>query len=155
MSTQITPDVRSLADTFKEGISDVATGSAKSAEGLYETTLPDGLTKEIYLSFASHNTNVAAASMLALGEMATNAMAADKALEKVTLDLPTFGKDKFSLSFERSKEVVIPSQDGVTGTKTTFGRAQVSFDQYGLGKRGQVQAVKSLLADKAKEALGY
>ncbi len=122
----------------------------------YENNLPDGLTKEGYLKFAEHNSNVAAATMRTLGLVSITDMKADKALEKATLDVPTFGKDKFSATFQRSNEVVVPSPDGGTaGTKTVFGRAGISFDQYGLGRRGQVAVVKNFLSAKAEAELGY
>lgn len=155
MSTTINAEVRLLADTFKDGITLGEKGVATAAADLYEKTLPEGMTKEGYLKFQAHHVNVAAATMLALGEISTEAMKLDKTLDRTSVTIPTFGKDSFNATFQRSKEVVVPNQDGPAGTKTVYGSAQVSYDQHGLGKRGQVAAVRNFLAENTKSALGY
>lgn len=122
----------------------------------YAENLPEGLTKEGYLKFSEHHANCAAATMRTNGIVTIEDMKADKSLEKSTLDVPTFGKDRFSATFQRSNEVVVPSPDGGTaGTKTVWGRSGISFDQYGLGRRGQVAVVKNFLSAKAEAELGY
>jgi hypothetical protein len=127
------------------------------AEGTYEkaiTALVPDAPMELHERIQAANMTIMAAGMHAVGVKGIEAMEKDPSLNKVTCELPTIGKDTFNFSFERSRQVraSAPGEKDTT-MKTKFGIATLGVDIYGAGSRGEVQAVKTFLSDKAADAL--
>lgn len=121
---------------------------------VWRDNLPEGLTPEMWNQFGTYNSTFAAAGSLALGDAALPQFKQNADLTRASMTVPLEGKDAFHFTVDRSKERPIPSQDGVAGVKTVYGVAQVSLDVYGLGRRGQVAAVRNHLAELYEKELG-
>lgn len=152
--SEIKKEVLDLSKKIGDGLSLGEKGIIAPAEGLYETLLPEGLSMDTLERVQAHNTEVLAATMHAVGKIAIPAMQKDDTLNKVTLELPTVGKDTFSFAFDRSRQV----RDGApgdkdAGMKTKYGISTIAVDIYGAGNRGDVGAVKSFLSQDAADAL--
>lgn len=143
--------VRELADTIAKEIKiDKATGVATVGEDLYTRTLPEGIDADVITKIQEHNTAFAAAGLLALGEAAIPVMKKNKELAGAELSVPTVGKDSFSFTFDRSRQV----PDGNGGTKESFGTSGVKFNMYGAGSRGEGKKVKAELSEQALASFG-
>lgn len=125
-----------------------------ASDGLYESLLPEGISMDTLERVQAHNTEVLAATAHAVGMIGIEAMKKDESLNKVTLELPTVGKDTFNFAFERSRQVRASAPgEKDTAMKTKYGISTIGVDYYGAGPRGEVQAVKTFLSDTAAEAL--
>lgn len=149
---EIKAEIVQLADKIKKEITiDGSTGVATVPKELYANTLPDGLTVDTIKQLQDHNSQFAAASYMALGEASIPVMKKHKDLDRSTLDIPTVGKDHFSLTFDRSGEVRAP---GGGDPKTVYGTGRVAFNMYGTKNRGELSKVRDMLSEKAAAALG-
>ncbi len=154
--SELKQEVLDLSQTIAKGLTlDTKNNTVTAAEGLYESILPEGITMDYLERVQAHNTDVIAATQLAVGRIAIPAMHKHADLNKVTLSLPTVGKDTFDFAFDRSRQV----RDGAptdkdAGMKTKYGASTVSVDIYGAGSRGSLAAVKALLSVEATETLG-
>jgi hypothetical protein len=127
-------------------------GVFTTPEGFYETTLPEGVTKEAYIALQEHNGNLAAAGTLALGRKSIPVMQSNVEIGQTSLSVPTFNRDRFDFSFTKERPVPVKNADGVQGTKTSWGSSSVSFEQYNLGKRGAMAQVKAMLSEQTADA---
>lgn len=150
----IKTDTQDFADKIAKEIKIDKAGTATITEGVYVANLPEGITEETITAVRSYDTNFAAASLLALGRNAAEAMKKNKELDTVALSIPATGKDSFELQYKRSKEKTVTAEDGSVSNETRYGAAQVRFDMYGTGNRGQLKAVKENLAAEALAAFG-
>jgi hypothetical protein len=134
---------------------DKKTGKIEIEEGTYVKFLPEGITEEQVKSVQAYNSLMATAAGLAVGNMAIPTMTKDAELNKVTLTLPTVGKDYIGISFDRSRQV--PARDDNNqpcGTRTKFGNLSVEHAMYSTKSRGQLLAVKTLLGEQAMASFG-
>jgi hypothetical protein len=151
-------DVTSLADKLKKLIKiDHKTGSADVEEGAYVKHLPEGLTADTIKHVQSYNSLFSAAGALAVGECSIAAGKKNKEIDRITVDIPTVGKDKFTFVFDREKQVPNRVADGQGGTKmdgskTVYGNISVSLDIYGTRNRGELKKIKELLGAEATAA---
>ena len=153
--SDIKKEVVDLAAVLKKEIKvDNKTGIATITDGIYEKNLPDGLTKTAIEQLQAYNTRMAAAATLAVGEIGCDTFKKHKDLDSIDLEVPLIGKDRLNISFDRSRQVPLRGENGVTGTQTKYGSASVSYDMYGTGPRGELKKVKQYLAEQALAAFG-
>lgn len=150
--SDIRQETRDLAVRLKSAISiDPKTGLATIKDGTYQEHLPEGLTVEHVKALQLHNSNVAAAATLALGEEAIPLMKKHKDLERVSLEIPAVGKDKFEVVIDRHQVGRNPA-DGKE--IDTYGATRVKYVTYGVKPRGEMGKVRAQLAALAMDALG-
>lgn len=152
MSKEINENIISLADKIEDRIIFGENGVATVAADTYKELLPEGVTEEVYIKVMDHNTDIAIAGTRALGRKSIPHMLANPDIAQTSLSIGTVGKDRFDFTFTKERPVPMKNADGVMGTKSSFGTSAVSFDQYGLGKRGDMAKVKAMLAEQATEA---
>jgi len=151
--TEIKKEVLDMSEKIGKGLT--LDGNVVSAsDGLYESLLPEGVSMDLLERVQAHDTEVLAATALAVGKMGNHAMKKDETLNKISLVMPTVGKDTFSFAYDRSRQV----RDGApgdkdAGMKTKYGIMTLGVDKYGAGNRGEVGAVKSFLSAEAAEML--
>lgn len=129
------------------------TAKVEVAKGVYGRLLPEGITQEIVETVRNHDTLFAAATGLLVGEVGTDQMIKHKQLERVTVEIPTVGKDSFSATFDRSRQVPDRNAEGGATTRTKYGSLGVEMNFYGAKSRGQLLKVKEHLGARAAEAL--
>lgn len=110
----------------------------------------NGLTLEQAEAFQKVHSTLYPALAKATGELAVPEMAANKDLQKVSLQLRTVGKDVIRTNFERER--TFPDQQ-TKGTITKMGQVNIDHQTYGTKNRGEVTKVKSYLSALALEAL--
>ena len=143
---------QTLATQIKEQISvDNKTGMATAKDDLYTTTLPEGITKEVVDTVAGHNAKFVAASTLAFGQVAIDALKSNKALEQVEIDIPMAKGDNLGIVTQRQTTVTVPGTGekmekwGTTTAKITT--------KAGAGSSGQLGAARDSLKEYALAAL--
>lgn len=125
-----------------------------SRADVYEALLPEGLTAQIVADVRAHDGKMAAAGLLALGEATVPLMKKHKDLTSTTLTIPATGKDSFSFSMSRERQVPDKGVDGTYGTKTKYGSGTAEFNMYGTKTNGQLKTVKQTLAAAALASFG-
>jgi hypothetical protein len=156
--TAIKPEItdleKKISEAMKMDIKDNV-GICTVEDGLYVKMLPEGITEDHVRTIQKYNSQLAAASLLAVGNVAVPAMREHSNLNKVSLEFPTVDKDHIDVNFDRSRQVPSRDENNVpNGTKTKYGSAQVSYSMYGTSSHGQLLAVKKMLAEQAMEAFG-
>ena len=153
------PETQKIADAFAKSfkIGDVVEGTATASidKDAYVDNLPEGITKEIVEKINEYDTSVASALANTLGLAAIPEIKKNKNLDRVTVTLPTVGKDSFSATFDRERQV--PSRDEnnkPNGTRPSYGVVNVEHTMYGTRNRAQLANVKKMLAEKATSAFG-
>ena len=154
--TVIKPEVLEMSELISASLTmDKKTGKCSVPDNLYVSLLPEGITEDVVRTLQKHNGTVVAAAAHAVGEAAIPVMKKDKELDNVTLEMKTVDKDAIGVSFDRSRQV--PSRDEnnkPNGTRTKFGSTSVEVISYNAKNRGQLKAVKELLAEQAHKAFG-
>lgn len=124
-------------------------------EDLYTKTLPEGITPDIIKTISKHNANIVAAAGLAVGMISNEAMKKDKKIERITMEMPTVGKDHIDFNYDRSREVPARDENGnPAGTRSKLGSLTVNMTNYAAKPHGQLNAVKRFLSEQAIEAFG-
>lgn len=100
----ITHDVTVMAEKMKKSITiDKDTGVATISENLYKDLTPDDLTYEVITKVKKHDRTFFAASALSFGELAIDAMKANKKLESATIEIPMTKYDVVTHNISRHK----------------------------------------------------
>lgn len=150
--SDIKAPVRALADLLKGEIQIDKAGQVTVPEGIFAKTLEGtNLTVEQFEQTSDHIVNLAAASVTAIGELATPVVKDNKDLDRISATIPTFKKDTIDVDYFRQKEYPNPAGGGV---KTVHGVTQVRVNQHGTGNRGQVKAARAAINELAAEAFG-
>lgn len=149
--SDIKPEVLALAEKLKSGITVAKDGTATAAEGLFEQSLPEGVTMEQMKAAQAHTNLFIAAAANVLGNESINVMKKNAEIQAVSLSIPTVGKDSLDLTFKR--EAQVPNSSG-EGTNTKYGSLSAKYSMYGAGSRGQLLKVKQDLSEKATAAFG-
>lgn len=102
----INAQTRAMADAIKPLLS-IAGSNVERPDDLYAKTLPDNLTMAVVEQVQEHRQNFLAAAELAVGELAIDAMKADKAVDQVTLNLKVC-RDKAGVTVHRNFETQAP-----------------------------------------------
>lgn len=147
----INEQVQAMADQIGAAIQiDTKAGTATVTEGLYDKTLPDGLTPEVVKAVSDHNTTFVAAGTLAFGKASVEAMKGSKKLETLELDIPMGHKDNLGLHTSRNVTVTAPGSD----TKIEkFGVVKATYEVRAGKNGGQLKAARQTVADLAVAAL--
>ena len=152
-TSPISAEVKNLSALIENVIQiDAKTGIATVPTDTYERLLPEGLTKETIVQLNAHNAQIAAAATLAVGNTAIPVMTKHKDLDRVEFEMPTFGKDKFAVTFDRSRQVPDRSDGNTGGVRQQFGASRTSFEMYGTESRGELKKVKQELMSSAADA---
>jgi nucleoid DNA-binding protein len=116
----------------------------------YVQTLPAGINVDTLKQVSEHNAIFYPAITKAFGEKAIKHMAKTKGLEDMSIDVPLYNKDKFSLTIDRESTGRNPK----TGEPIiSYGKARPSLTIYeASGSRGQMKAVREHLAEQALAA---
>lgn len=154
-ATVIKQDILDLEKLLAKEMTIGKDGVITVAEGTYIKLLPASVTEEQALELQAYNTRLAAAATLAVGNMAIPAIKKDKALDRVTMNMTTLGKDYLAVTFDRSRQVPSRDADNVpNGTKDKFGMTTVEYGMYGAKSRGELLKVKTMLSEMATAAFG-
>ena len=153
------PETQKIADAFakslKIGEAKEGVAAATIDQTAYIDNLPEGITKEIVEQLNDYDTSVASALASTLGNAAIPELKKNKNLDKITVSLPTVGKDAFNATFDRERQV--PSRDEnnkPNGTRPAYGIVNVEHTMYGTRNRAQMASVKKMLSEKATAAFG-
>jgi hypothetical protein len=151
--SEIRKEVIDLSEKIGKGLT-IDGNVVSAADGLYESLLPEGISMDMLERIQAHDTEVLAATALAVGKMGNQVFKKDETINKITCVVPTVGKDTFGFAYDRSRQVrdAAPRTEGA-GMKTKYGVMTVSVDKYGAGNRGDMGAVKSFLSNEAAELL--
>lgn len=119
------------------------------APGAFEKALGAlGVTKEEYVKVQEAEAQIHRSAALGGGQSGIKHLKANPELTHVSIDLPTFGKDRISVGVKRAAPYTIKDAEGnVTGTGTTYGAVTVDHKSYSTKKRGEMTKISSLLND--------
>jgi len=138
-------EVRHIAkvaeDTLK-GKFDI-NGVGKADKDTYVTQmLTDGLTEAEITRFTGHHRNAMAGLGLGAGLAAFAFMQENPDVNVVRADIPTVGKDYYSVKVTKQRDVA---------GNTSYGLVQVSHELHGSGKDDPMNKVKSILGNHARQ----
>lgn len=155
--SQLTPEQLALAAEIQSDLK-LKDGVITDGGSLYPKLIePTGVSMEQLEAVNERDTEILAATMYAVGQIAIPAMKADETLNKVTYEMQTVGKDTFNFAFDRTRQVrasAVGSGEGATEMKPKFGNSTVSVDRYAVGPRNPLAAVKALLTEEATAEFG-
>lgn len=149
--SNIKPEIRSLADSLKEGMK-FEDGIFKLDDNTYEKTLPEGLTMDMVEKHQDHTTDLVAALGLALGERSNEVFKEDKRLEETSVEI-TAGKDIIGGVYQRSREV----RAGISadsGKTVKYGILSMKVGVNAHANKGSLKKVRNHLSEEAKKILG-
>lgn len=150
--------VQDLAAKIKPMFTLADNGVVLAEEGLYEKTLPEGITLEQLKAVQQHNTALVAATALAVGEIAVDAFKADKELTRVSTEFPV-ANDKIGANVLRSREYPaggIPKEGEVRDPSakiTKYGVIEASYETASNGNKGELKKVRTQIGALAAAAL--
>jgi hypothetical protein len=146
-------EVLQMAEKIEKGLKlDNKTGIASSEDNLYESLLPEDLTIETVKAVSAHNSNFIAAGTYAFGNVAINAMAKHKDLEKASAEIKMAGRDVLNLNIDRSKNYTDHLHG--SGETTKYGVVTASYDVRAGKNSGELKKARAAIADLAMEKLG-
>lgn len=149
---ELKPEVQAMSDKLTEGfVIDVNAKTVTTKDGLYESTLPEGLTIDIVKNVQDHNSTFVAAGAHAFGKLAVDAMKANKGLDKLTVDITMCGKDSVSYTVDREQERINHLGGGETIHK--FGVITTTLDVRAGKNGGQLKVARSLIGEMAMASL--
>lgn len=117
---------------------------------LYVKVLPETLPVALVKELREHDGMWIAASRMAHGEAAIDAMKKHPELMRSSITIPMTGKDVLELTFDRSRSV--PNGEGAT--RLAYGIPTANLSLYATKSRGLNIKVKQHLAAKAMAAFG-
>lgn len=146
VTSSVKEEVSNLSEIIKTGLTLDSNGVGSQAEGadLYNKNLPEGLTKDVVKAVSDYNTTFVAAGVQAFGELSVAAMAADKTLDKTSLELPIAHHDTLNVAVQREKTFANRlSGDGADVVKQ--GVTTVSIDVRGAHKAGELKKARDYI----------
>lgn len=150
--TEIKPEIIALSKIIEKEVSiDAKSGAATVAPDTYAKTLPEGLTVEGRKAYSDHDTAFAAAAAHVVGNAGVDAFKKTKGLDRVTAEFDLSGKDKFTVTVDRSKTSHNPQDPGKEIVK--YGVISGSLEQRAGRNSGQFKAVRTAVADRAAELI--
>jgi hypothetical protein len=144
--SQISQNVLDLSEVIAKGLEiDAKTGATTVEEGLFEKSLPEGMTADQVSKVHEHEAVFAQAAVHALGTKACDVIKKHKELETVTAEFPMSGKDHLNVSVKREQTFPVP---GSSGEKTTkYGHVQVAYKADAMRNVGQMKKVMEDVSD--------
>lgn len=119
----------------------------------YMKNLPENITPEHVEALSEYNTNFPAASLVAVGNLTTEAMSKNKKLSVVTAEIAMGPKDVVRHAIHRSKDFSFGSgADRKTTTK--IGATTTEIDVKGGHNSGQLKIARQMVGAMITEKLG-
>jgi UPF0288 family protein (methanogenesis marker protein 3) len=146
VKTEIVDLAKKLEDTIKI---DSKKGNTEVTGDPFKENLPDGLSMDTVAAVKDYNTTFVAASSMAFGNLAIEAMTKNKSLEQANVSFGMGGRDSVEHTFIRQKDV----RNVKTGeTMQKFGSMTTTMEIHaGNQKAGQLGAVRAQLSELATE----
>jgi hypothetical protein len=152
--SKINESVLTYAEVLRKSMTvDKKEATVSGHEGVYEATLPEGLTMETVESLDTHNDTFVAAGTLVAGELFVEAMASNKKLDSGSVVYPMGKNNTLSVDVKRLEKFKNHlSGNGEEVTK--YGVVTASYDVRGANRKvGQLKAVRAEIAELAQAAL--
>lgn len=151
--SNVSKEVLDLSAKIQEAVKiDHKTGTAEVADGIWESTLPDTLTKEQVKQVKDHEANFVAAGGHAVGRLAIVAMKKNKDLNEVQATIGMHGYDKAVYSVERERQYHNP-QDKDADPIVKHGVLGVNFRNMAGRNAGELKKVMKEISEEAAKAL--
>lgn len=145
MSNTVNENTIRLSESLKAAMVKGANGSHTVSEEWYAGSLPEGLSMEQRKQFDEHDSAVAAAAALALGQVVLPEMKENPELTEGTLSI-NLGANRINASVLR---------DYVNGKETYHGHSIVSYEVNSAGiNRGELGLAMTAVRNLADELLG-
>jgi hypothetical protein len=151
MATKLSDTIKDLSTKLAEKFT-IVDGKLVIDPDAYTQTLPENISVETLKQVHDHNSNFYPAVSLAAGNAARQAMALDKTIEEMHVEVPMLGGDRFNLTAHRSRTFPIPKSDKVTLQYGTLSATLVT--QSARASRGAMNHVRDYLAAEALKVLG-
>lgn len=156
----ISPEVVAMRKRLEEHVKKDAAGKPVIENGqlvadknAFAKILPEDLTVETFKRVQDTLSLVAAAGTLMVGEIGTVGMEADANLDKVSMKLPTVGRDYFNFEMKRSVQVPVFEDKVYKGTTPKYGVATASLVVQGTRDVGEMARIRDLLSSQATSKL--
>ena len=150
----IKQNISDLANTLKQSFTLGEGGVLTASEDFVTKALPEGLTVDNVQAVSNFLTNLTAAGQLAVGELAIDAMKADKALEYVSTT-PVKLCDGLGIEWDFKRSHMVPNGDRENpGRVEAFGRSSATISLKAVHNAGQYKLVRKHLSALATEAFG-
>lgn len=148
------PRILELATAIQTGVEinkETGLGSEKEPNSIFAANLPEGLTVEIDQQLSEYKTDLGAAAVYASGQLAIDAMKANKALERVTVEIGMGGKDSFTTNVDRQKAF----NNHLTGSGEVikYGVISTGYETIAGKNAGQLKKAKVAIGELALETL--
>lgn len=153
----VSENVLTMAKAIEKQLKlDTKTGIVESEDGIYEKMLPEELSIETVKAVGTHNANFIAAGSYAVGNIAVQAMAKHKSLDRVSGEIKMAGRDVMSVNVDREKPFtnhLKRDADGNPETGVKVGVVTTSYDVRAGRNSGELKKVRSAIADMAMAKL--
>lgn len=175
---ELSQEIKDLASKIKAGIvmsdtksvkgdSDItAYGKEEKPGSLFKSNLPKNLTQEMVKNVNEYTKNFVTASSLAAGELAIEAMAKDKRVKDVQVDLRLMNYNSLSHSIDRQRSFKDTKNGKVIGKDANGKEIREPVDIvkkafmlttfnscYDKNSSGDLKLVRSMISEMAKDKL--
>ncbi len=151
--TILKPEVLEASDFIQAGISlDSKTGDATVKDDLFSSFAEKhDLTMDVVDKVDDVRTTFSAGGVHAIGTLAVDAMASNKKLERVSVEVPVGKKDVLTVAVDRHKSFT----NHLTGGEATEKYAVVTsqYDFHAGKNAGQLKKARTLIAELGMEKL--
>lgn len=148
---KVNEKVKDLAESIKKDFKIGDGGVIALDKGFYANTLPEGLTIGQVEAVQKHNSNLLAATALALGDLGIPHLKKHKDLASVSVEFG-IGKDKLAATLKREQQV--PDGLGKGGMRTKYGVISANYKAHAAGNVGDFKRVREHVANEAASAWG-
>lgn len=148
---ELTPELLALSEKMRKDILIDNEGKPTVEKSIFEKNLPDGLDYSTVCQVRQYSSDFVAAGAHASGMNAIDAMAGNKKIEQVVVELPMCEKDRVTYSIDRKKTIVDHLHDKQEITK--YGQVGVSVEIHGAKNAGQLKIARNLVGQMAMERL--
>ena len=147
---KVSAEILELAKSLKKEYKIGEGGIVEVGKDFYESHLPEGLTLKDVERVQKHNSNLVAASGLALGEVGIPHFKKDKKADQISIEFAA-GKDKIGAVFQRQRTMTNP-QGGEPITK--YGVLTSTYKARAASNVGALKRVRQHLNDQAAKVYG-
>ena len=143
-----------LADKLQSDIETAVSSKGNIDNSLYESNLPEGITKEVDNAVREYRQQFHHATGLAYGRAMVAAAAKDKKIEEGTISIGMGGKDVIEHHFKRREEFTNRMDKDNPQTVVKYGHMTTKLTIAGTsGSSGQLAAVRKTIGALAAEKL--
>ena len=144
--------VQTLSDLIlAETKMDNTTGAGSSSDNVYEKTLPQDVTMDMVTKVTEHNTVFIAAATKVAGQLAIDAMKANKDLQRATVPFNMGVRDQLTVSVDR--QATFPNPQKPEEPIVKYGSTSVKYDVRPAHNVGTLKTVRQEISKLATEAL--